>query len=143
MLNNDQLIYQKLGNILWSIFPKNRDEIILQGQIYGHEDFQLLTRLDLKVESIEIPSDIFLEFINLLGDLRGNEIFSKDPWTQFRVSLTDKGRFNIKFAYIPEEDSWPGLYMRGISDLTEDEAENVYFVPKEIWKERVRLKKGQ
>ncbi|TDF36118.1 hypothetical protein [Histophilus somni] len=44
------------------------------------------------------------------------------------------------FTAIPKEDYWVGLYMKGISDLTKEEAENEYFVPLDIWEERVRIK---
>ena len=46
----------------------------------------------------------------------------------------------MRFAYIPEEDHFHGLCMKSVSELTEEEAKANY-IPKEIWKERVRLKK--
>ncbi|OSI25097.1 hypothetical protein BV912_01605 [Neisseria dumasiana] len=67
-------------------------------------------------------------------------MFKSNPWTHCHISLSVSGKFNIRFAYISEDDSWPNLFMRGISDLTEDEAENIYYVPKEIWEKRVRVK---
>lgn len=48
----------------------------------------------------------------------------------------------MKFTYIPDEDSWPMLYLRGGSDLAENEIKE-YGIPKEIWEERVKLKKEQ
>lgn len=140
MIDSNQIIYKKIGNILWSIFPKQDDEIFLQGQVYEHQDFQLSRRCNSYIETIDIPPDIFLELIELLSDLKNNEIFSGECWTQFKISLTNEGKFKIEFAYIPQEDSWPGLYMRGVGDLTEYEADHVYYVPKEIWAERVKQK---
>ena len=43
--------------------------------------------------------------------------------------------FNIKFAYVSDEDSWPMLYLRGVSDLEENEITE-YGIPREIWEER-------
>ena len=48
----------------------------------------------------------------------------------------------MKFAYIPDEDSWPMLYLRGVSDLADNEIKE-YGIPKEIWEERVKVKKEQ
>ena len=45
----------------------------------------------------------------------------------------------VDFVYIPEEDSWVDLIMKGISDLTEEEWKNTG-IPKELWEERVRHK---
>ncbi|EGZ51090.1 immunity protein YezG family protein [Neisseria wadsworthii] len=88
-------------------------------------------------ETPEIAADI----LDLLENIRNLPPFKgKEQWTHCHISLSDSGKFNIRFAYISEDDSWPNLFMRGISDLTEDEAENVYHVPREIWEERVRLK---
>ena len=47
--------------------------------------------------------------------------------------------FNIKFAYVSDEDSWPMLYLRGVSDLDENEITE-YGIPREIWEERVKAK---
>ncbi|WP_215900973.1 immunity protein YezG family protein [Acinetobacter sp. TUM15113] len=56
----------------------------------------------------------------LIDELRSLEIF-KEKWTNYRITLTEEGGFNTEFSYIPEEDHWPGLYMKAVSDLKEDE----------------------
>lgn len=88
----------------------------------------------------EIPHEIGQKIIILMSELRSLDIF-KEKWTNFKVTLSDTGKFNIEFAYIPEEDHWPSLSMRGISDLSEEELDRDYSqIPKELWKERVRIK---
>lgn len=51
--------------------------------------------------------------------------FDREPFTHMRRELTDKGKMNINFAYIPEWDSWTGLFMRGVSELSEEETRNL------------------
>ena len=60
-------------------------------------------------------------------------------WTQYKFSLFDNMEFNIKFEYVSDEDSWPMLYLRGVSDLEENEITE-YGIPREIWEERVKVK---
>lgn len=147
MLTDDQVIYQKIGKLLWSIMPTNALKIIYSGMFYddikqggaywiyqnNHEE-SFYSSFDNPIEQIENNINILLE------QLQKCAIFKSDPWTHCHISLSDSGKFNIRFAYISEDDSWPNLFMRGISDLTEDEAENTYHVPREIWEKRVRVK---
>lgn len=72
----------------------------------------------------------------LVDELRSLEIF-KEKWTNYRITLTEEGRFNAEFSYIPEEDHWPGLYMKAVSDLKEDEL-GEYNIPVEEWEQRVK-----
>ena len=44
-----------------------------------------------------------------------------EKWTHFTISLDENTNFKIEFAYIPEEDHWTSLHMKGISDLTKEE----------------------
>lgn len=70
--------------------------------------------------------------------LNNSEIF-KEKWTHFKISLTEESKFNIEFAYIPEDDRWPELYMKAISDLKEEEQDE-YNIPIDEWEKRVKLK---
>ncbi|KPN71514.1 immunity protein YezG family protein [Neisseria sp. 83E34] len=147
MFTDDQIIYQQIGKLLWSITPFDALEVIYIGMFYddmkqagahwinkdnGEESFY--SGFDNPIEQIEDNINTLLE------QLQKCTIFKNEPWTHCHISLSDSGKLNMRFAYIPEDDSWPNLFMKGISDLTEDEAENVYSVPREIWEERVRLK---
>lgn len=141
---NDQEIYQKVGELLWSIMPNEAEKIIFTGKIYPDyqgwgTDFILkngkLTTFDFGQE----PAAIEMEVRDLINKLKESEIF-KEKWTNYKITLTDEGKFNIEFAYIPEEDSWPNLYMRRVSDLKQEELDE-YNIPLDEWEKRVKLKK--
>ena len=141
----DQEIYQKIGELLWSIMMEDAETIICEGYIYpefNSYSFEWVTKKNQIgwFDMDEIPHEIGQKIIILMSELRSLDIF-KEKWTNFKVTLSDTGKFNIAFAYIPEEDHWPSLSMRGISDLSEEELDRDYSqIPKELWKERVRIK---
>ena len=82
------------------------------------------------------------EILNFYSKLKETMAKFGSDWTQSRFTLDKNGKFDVRFAYIPEEDSWGSLYLRGISDLTLEEAEE-HNIPREIWEERVKAKKEQ
>lgn len=130
-------IYQKIGELLWSIMPIEAVRIDFIGSIYPEhysggsswvsEDGQI---------HYNDPNEIEYEIILLMKELKKS---TSQEWTQYTFSLYSDMKFDIKFAYIPEEDSWGSLYMRGISDLTWGEADE-HNISKEIWEERVKVK---
>ena len=72
------------------------------------------------------------EIISHIKILKSND----DSWNNFRLCLDANGKFIFDMVNIDEENSWHGLYMKGISDLTEEEWKNTG-IPKELWQERV------
>jgi len=82
------------------------------------------------------------EILNFYSKLKETMAKFGSDWTQSRFTLDKNGKFDVRFAYIPEEDSWGSIYLRGISDLTLEEAEE-HNIPREIWEERVKAKKEQ
>ncbi|MCH2001564.1 immunity protein YezG family protein [Acinetobacter seifertii] len=139
----DQEIYQKLGELLLSIMNENAHTIFCEGYIYS----------DAKSYSFEwvesnnrigwfdfdaIPHEVGDEIINLMEKLNSSEIF-KENWTHFKIFLTEEGKFNIDFVYILQDDRWPGLYMKAVSDLKEEELDE-YNIPRDEWEKRVLLK---
>ena len=82
------------------------------------------------------------EILNFYSKLKETMAKFGSDWTQSRFTLDKNGKFDVRFAYIPEEDSWGSLYLRGISYLTLEEAEE-HNIPREIWEERVKAKKEQ
>jgi len=141
---NDQKIYQRIGELLWSIMPENALEIYYIGCIYADYSAggaEWLTKEN-KIISFEIgqrPYEIESQIDELIVELRLLDIF-KEKWTHFKITLTDNGKFNSEFGYIPREDSWVNLYMKAVSDLKEDELDE-YNIPLEEWEKRVELKK--
>ena len=145
IIMSEQEIYQKIGELLWSIMPKEAKMIFCEGYIYPDINscgFEWLTQNG-KQDSFDfdkVPVEIGSQIISLAEDLRSLDMFV-EKWTHFKISLTEEGKIDFAFAYIPEEDSWVSLYMRGISDLTEEEWEIDYSqIPKDLWEERVRGK---
>ncbi|WP_436897345.1 hypothetical protein [Acinetobacter gyllenbergii] len=142
---NEQDIYQKIGELLWSIMAEEATVIFCTGMIYKDHNsysFRWLTQ-DGRKKSFDfdkMPGEIGDEIISLMEELRSLDMFV-EKWTHFKISLTEEGKIDFEFAYIPEEDSWVSLYLRGISDLSEEELDRDYLqIPKELWEERVRIK---
>ncbi|MEM9853793.1 MAG: hypothetical protein AAF841_04990, partial [Pseudomonadota bacterium] len=55
-----------------------------------------------------------------------------EPFTHFEFVVTSQGKLSGKYAYIDREDSWPGLFMKGLSELTEAEAKARYIPLDEV-----------
>lgn len=140
---NDQKIYQNLGELLWSIMAEDAVIMFCEGYIYPDSSsysFEWVTKNNKTrwFDFDQIPHEVGDKVIQLMEILITLEIF-KEKWTQFKISLTDAGKFNIDFAYIPEDDRWPGLYMKAVSDLKEEELDE-YNISFEEWEKRVKLK---
>ena len=141
MKTDDQIIYQKIGELLWSVMSPKDNNIVFRGRIYSeHQDFQLLCETNEWPKYLEMTNDLFFDLRKLMEDLKQCLIFNKEPWTQFKIVLNEDGNFKIDFAYISEEDSWPGLYMRSVSDLDQTELDE-YYIPMKEWERCVSSKK--
>lgn len=142
---NEQEIYQKTAELIWSIMPEEAKIMVCEGKIYPEHNsysFEWITETNqiCWFEMDNIPHEIGQKIIITMEELRSLDIFL-EKWTHFKISLTEAGKIDFEFAYIPEEDSWVSLDMRGISDLTEEELDRDYSqIPKELWKERLRIK---
>lgn len=140
---NDQEIYQKIGELLWSIMPEEAKEIYFIGDIYpehysGGIDWLLTDGKVVTFPFGESPYEIERQIYDLMHELQSKDIFNK-KWTNYKVILTNEGKFNIEFAYVPEEDHWPNLYMKAVSDLKKEELDE-YNIPLDEWEKRVKLK---
>lgn len=139
----DQEIYQKIGELLWSIMAEEATIVFCTGMIYldiNSYSFRWLTQ-DGKKKSFDfdkIPGEIGDKVISLMEELRSMEMFV-EKWTHFKISLTEEGKIDFAFAYIPKDDYWPGLFMKGVSELNEEELD-IYNIPLEDWRECVKLK---
>lgn len=141
---NEQEIYQKIGKLLWSIMPEEATEIYFTGDIYpnsysGGAEWLLksgnIETFPFKERAYEIEDEI----CQLMAKLRLLDFFP-EKWTNYKITLTEGGKFNAEFSYVPEEDHWPTLYMRRVSDLKEEELAE-YYIPLEEWEKRVELRK--
>lgn len=86
----------------------------------------------------KMPGEIGDKIISLMDELRELEIFT-EKWTHFKISLTEEGKIDFAFAYIPKDDYWPGLFMKGVSELNEEELDT-YNIPLQDWEECMKLK---
>lgn len=138
-----QEIYEEIGRLIWSIFPSDGVEAYFYAKLFEISTEDSFDWIDINGDKVwyefeNSPDEIALEVVQQLKILQQHTIFEKDPWTHCKVTVTDEGRLTIDFAYIPNEDSWPGLYMRGVSELTPEEADG-YSIPYEDW-ERMQKK---
>lgn len=137
----EQEIYQKIGELLWSIMPEEATVIYFTGDIYpehwsGGADWLLKNG---KIESFlfgESPYEIESQIYELMKKLRSLDMFA-EKWTNYKITLTETGKIDFEFAYIPEEDHWPGLLMKGVSELKEDELD-LHNIPFEEWEMRIK-----
>lgn len=139
----DQEIYQKIGELLWSIMAEEAKTIFCEGYIYPDTNscgFEWLTQNGKKdsFDFDKVPVEIGNQIIALMEELRSLDMFV-EKWTHFKISLTEEGKIDFEFAYISKDDYWPGLFMKGVSELNEDELDT-YNIPLEDWKECVKLK---
>lgn len=139
----DQEIYQKIGELLWSIMPDDAQEIYFVGDIYpdhysGGIDWLLKSGKIGTFPFGQSPYEVERIIYDCMHELQSMNIF-KEKWTNYKVVLTNEGKFNVEFVYIPEEDHWPGLYMKAVSGLKENELDE-YNIPFEEWEKRVKLR---
>lgn len=137
---SEQETLNDIGKLLWAIFPEEAEYIIFEGQLYP-QDWSSRITFEREDGSIywndEGPSHNYIDGIfELLKKLRNTKMFSKDEFTQVNIRLSSEKKIETKFAYISEGNRWPGLYMRGVSDLTEEEIKKFY-VPNKDWEERL------
>jgi hypothetical protein len=133
-------IYQNIIDLIWSIFPEDGIEAYFDARIYDDCNQSSFYWLDKNgneawCEFESVPHEIYDKIIAQLELLQQHKIFEKEKWTHCKVTVTDDYKLNIKFAYISQDNSWPGLYMKGVSDLTYEEAEK-YYIPKEEWEKQ-------
>lgn len=139
--------FETIGDILWSIFPENATRLNYYAQIYAeHSSFTLDFIVNNGVRHFgfgETPRDA----INILDILESHKNScdykeSDKQWTHCCISLSKDRILEISCLNIEDSDSWPGLYMRGISDLNEDEIKE-FHIPRKIWEEKMLLFKSK
>ena len=134
-------IYRDLKNVIWSAKPRGVNNVLLGGFCYKDSIEILFFEDDEDKTWVLLPSTVLPKINDLIKELQEYDLSIGRHWTHLELLITDDGVFDREFLYIPEEDHWDGygLYMQGISDLTEEEWKNTD-IPKELWEERVRHK---
>ncbi|TDF35217.1 immunity protein YezG family protein [Histophilus somni] len=137
-------LFFKIANEIWKLMPTEADKYIFECEF--HETISSFRMYWINNAGDECNYSVGCiphekrNILELYENLKSEMKVNGSDWTQSRFVLNNDGTFDVKFAYIEEADSWPMLYLKGISDLTKEEAENEYFVPLDIWEERVRIK---
>lgn len=140
-MTEDQQIYQKIGKALWSIMPGSTKEMYLSGKIYP-DTYELCPEWieeDLSVGRFDFdnyPYEVCGCIYELACKLQKLPLFEKESWNHFKVTLTEPGKIKVNFCYVPQDDSWPGLLMKRVSELTLEEAKK-YYIPEEDWRQCV------
>lgn len=129
--------YNEIGRLLWSIFPEDSAKIICEGHLFDSYRESTIYWFDMEgtENSFEFkmtPQDVVDSILDVLISLQSHEHFKKEAFTHFKITLANNGKIKIDFAYISRQDSWPGLYMRGVSELALEEARQ-YYIPEKNW----------
>jgi hypothetical protein len=143
-----QEIYDEIGKLLVGAAPPDAATMIFEGKDYDahaeggpywirHDGTEgRFTRHHAPPRGTEGA------VMDLVRRLKAVEPFASDqPFTHYRIALTDKMKFSIDFAHIPQEQSWARVFMRPVGGLSEEEADAL-LVPKEHWQLRKRLHDG-
>jgi hypothetical protein len=141
-MNSDQKLYERIGKSLWSIMPEEASEIYFYGDIFPNSE-GYTTEFKLKTDNSiswfkfgKNPKEIEKSIFSEAKLLQGLDPYKDNPWTHFKATLTESGKFKMEFAYIPQDDSWPGLFMKRVSELSLEEAKKNY-IPEDEWKKCV------
>lgn len=146
VLDNEDVteIYKEIGSLIWSIFPEEGIEAVFLMKIYDSFTetmfyWKLLNGIKKTHQFGDNSADeTEKKIMALLKKLQKNKMFKKEQWTHCKVSLTDNQKFNIKFAYIPYEEELVGVFMKGMADLSQEEAYDKYDISKEEW-EKIQI----
>ncbi len=140
-LTPDQAIYRKIGKIMSKIAPPAAAEMIVRGHVFesyneGFASWQTDAGTEDRFPSMKAyPGREVDDIMDLVEELVRTPVFEAAPFTHFEMRLRPDGGFDARFANIPEEQSLPGLYMRGAADLTLDQAKE-FGLSREDWEEK-------
>lgn len=146
MMNYSELIKQ-VGQLLWSVMPEDALIIRMQGSVYELNSGGVVTFVLKATEKeswfdFEDPrNQIVSDILKIIEEYKKSNDEHHESWSHFEVELSELGKIKVNFAYILEGDSWAGLYMKGVSDLTREEAKANY-IPEKDWADRVKKYKG-
>lgn len=134
--------FQEIGKILWSIFPEDALSIKCSGCFYQdfHSSF-FYWYLEDNSEHVfdwnKWPEELGDKIVTILKTLSGIQPYAQQPFNHFDVSIDNFGKFKFESNFVPRGDCVPRLLMKGLSDLTEEEAKaNYYSIEK--WAKHVK-----
>lgn len=131
MLSNQTM--NEIEKLVKKLLATHGDTVILRGKVYP-EVRGLLFYWLIDGKRHDYGFDTEPPEVRQVLDILTDEL----DYEHFLIKADKKGKFDIKTRHIPEEDTWPGLIMKRVSELTEEELEDCY-IPKEDWEERKAL----
>lgn len=137
-----QDIFAEAGRILGRLAPQGAKEVVFRAMVYpdfNEGAYAWVTETGEETEGDPddpYPVEAIDRLLELVEDLQGIPPFSLGGFTHCEMRLDPGGALTSNFRKIPEAQSWTGLYMRGVADLTQEEAAE-YFIPAEEWRARV------
>ena len=136
-------LYLKIGKLLYSVLPSEYKKIFMEGDIYENSTGYTYRWLDANNhtlwDSLNSPyHKIMDKIMKLLREIQNKYADNEKRWNHFRLILNKNGDLTIEHTYIPDWDSWSGLYMCAISDLKENE-----LVVPEYWEKAVKRRKKE
>ena len=125
----------KIIALMQRLMSNHGDKMIFSGRIYPQHHSRTMSWF--------IDGE---EFFYKIGEEKPEELESimniliqELDYEHFKITGYKSGKVDIETRHIPEEDSWPGLHMRRVSELEEHELGSPIFIPKEDWEERKAL----
>lgn len=144
MIKDELNLYVKIGKLLYSILLPNAKYVLMEGYIYEIDTsltwwWEDGTNGVINLDTMDYPPRAAKEqILKLLEKIKNKYADNEKIWNHFRLILNKNGDLTIEHTYIPEWDSWPGLYMRAVSDLKENELG----IP-EYWEKAVKRRKKE
>lgn len=139
-MESEQRILEKIGKLLWSIFPEDADKINFIFQLFEQHRGSMISLVlkdgcEAYLDDVP-PPEVINEIFELIAEFQKSLLFQKEQFTHGTISLSESRKISTKFAYVNKDDNWPFLFMRGVSELSKEEIGNFY-IPIEEWEDRV------
>ncbi|PNK61355.1 hypothetical protein [Psychrobacter sp. FDAARGOS_221] len=116
------------------LLANHGDKVVFQGSVYP-EHWGVLFYWLIDGKRHDYGFDDEPHEVDEILELMRKEL----DYEQFTITADKSGEITFETRHIPEEDSWPGLHMRRVSELEEHELGSPIFIPKKDWEERKAL----
>ena len=108
-------LHENIAKTIWKIMPVDASKYIFECELQPDDQNYRMYWIDQNGEEKNYPlggfSEEKREILNFYSKLKETMAKFGSDWTQSRFTLDENGKFDVKFAYVPDEDSWPMLYL--------------------------------
>lgn len=137
---DDKEILRKIGQALVDIAPAEAEEMVFRGRIYPGFGQGMPSYISGEGEEVsfgqldtDLPIDAIMRILELAAELNRTPPFEAAQFNHFEYRIDRNNAVSIEVDHIPESQTWNNLYMRRLSDLSWDEAEDLS-VPLKDWR---------